>query len=182
VYPSEYAYRDDSVTRTESISANCRRYPARNGDGGIIYIHCDGGQLKLSDSDRGSNTKYTATSYYVWTTGSAEQLLFIFPTTVSLTTITLHYYSDSVRHRPRLRFYYVPDDFDVWDIPTSANRYVGIPEIPLGGDLLGRRNIKINFNFNTKKVLMNKLSSGQFAVSEVEFFTCKLIIIITFNL
>ena len=27
VYPSEYAYWDDSVTRAESTSANCRRYP-----------------------------------------------------------------------------------------------------------------------------------------------------------
>ena len=30
VYPPEYAYRYDSVTRTESPSANCRRYPPGN--------------------------------------------------------------------------------------------------------------------------------------------------------
>ena len=105
---------------------NCRRYPRRDGDMGIVYIHCDGDQLILSDSDRGSNTEYTTTSYYVWPAGGAEQLLFIFPTRVSLTAITLHYYSDSVRGRPRLRFYAVPDDFDVWDTLTLGNPYQGI--------------------------------------------------------
>ena len=35
------------------------------------------------------------TDYFVWSAGSADQLLFIFLTRVSLTTITLHYYSDS---------------------------------------------------------------------------------------
>ena len=61
-----------------------------------VYIHCDGDQLKLSDSDRGSNTEYTPNSCYVWPAGSDGQLLFIFPTKVSLTTIILHYYSDGV--------------------------------------------------------------------------------------
>ncbi len=57
--------------------------------------------------------EYTATSYYVWIAGSAKKLLFIFPTRVSLTNITLHYYSDGDRGLPRLIFYSVPDDFDV---------------------------------------------------------------------
>ena len=142
VYPSEYAYREDSVARAESASANCRRYPPRNGDGGIMYTHCDGQQLKLSDSDRGSNTEYTATAYYVWTAESYNQLLFIFPTSVSLTTITLHYYSDSVRGRPRLRFYSVEDNFNVWDVPI-VHPFVGIASVPPGGEPIGGRNITI---------------------------------------
>jgi hypothetical protein len=173
VYSSEYAYRDDSVSRAESISTNCRRYPPRDGDMGLVYTHCDGNQLKLSDSDGGSNTEYTATSYYVWTTGSAEQLLFIFPTRVSLTSITLHYYSDSVRGLPRLRFYAVPDDFDIWNTLSSGNPFAGIASVPPGGEPAGRRNVSINVNFNTKKVWMYKYSSSfQFAMSEVEFFRC----------
>ena len=116
--------------------------------------------------------EYTATSYYVWSAGNYEQLLFIFPTRVSLTTIILHYYSDSVRGRPRLRFYAIGDNFNVWDSPINAP-LVGIPSVP---DPIGGRNVtvKVNANFNTKKVLMSKLSSPlQFAVSEVEFFTGK---------
>ena len=173
VLPSEYAYRDNSVTRAENASANCGRYPPRDGDMAIIYIHCDGDQLTLSDSDRGSNTEYTATSYYVWNAGSYEQLLFIFPTRVSLTTITLHYYSDSVRGRPRLRFYDVPDNFDVWDA-LSGHPYVGFTEVQPGTEPVGHRGISvnININFDTKKVLMSKLTSTfYFALSEVEFFT-----------
>ena len=168
VYPSEYAYRDDSFTRTESDSANCRRYPPYMGQ---VYTHCDGQQLKLSDSDRGSNTDYTATSYYVWNGGSDGLMLFIFPTRVSLTTITLHYYSDHVRGLPRLRFYAVPDDFDIWDSPTSGTPYVGVAPVPPYYYYGGRKNISINVNYNTKRVLMYKYSSSfQLAVSEVEFF------------
>jgi hypothetical protein len=146
-------------------------YPKRDGDMGIIYTHCDGQQLKLSDSDRGSNTsEYTATSYYLWSAGGAEQLLFIFPTRVSLTTITLHYYSDSVRRLPRLRFYAVPDDFDIWDAFPTGHPYSGVSS---GEEPADRRNVSININFNvnTKEMLMFKYSSMfQFAVSEVEFF------------
>ena len=171
VYPSEYAYREDSVTRAESASANCRRYPPREGDRGIIYIHCDGQQLKLSDSDRGSNTKYTSTSYYVWSGGSDGRLLFIFPTRVSLTNITLHYYSDSDRGRPRLRFYAVPDEFYIGDALTTSTPYTGVTSVPPGGEPAGHRSISTNVNFNTKKVLMYKFSSRfRLAVSEVEFF------------
>ena len=44
VYPSEYAYKDDSVVEQESDSANCRRYQS-----GLqanvyteLYTYCDG--------------------------------------------------------------------------------------------------------------------------------------------
>ena len=105
--------------------------------------------------------------------GRDGQLLFIFPTRVSLTTITLHYYSDSDQGFSRLRFYAVPDDFDVWDAPTTSTPHVDVAAVQ-GRELTGRRNVSINVNFNTKKVLMYKYSSSyQFAVSEVEFFKCE---------
>ena len=176
MYPSEYAYHDDSVNRAESGSANCRRYP-QNGLGTTIrkeeYIHCDGSQFKLTDSDFGSG-QYQDGDYYVWITGRDGQLLLLFPTRVSLTTITLHYYSDSDRGLPRLRFYAVPDNFDVWDAPTTSIPHVDVAAVPPGGEPAGHRNISIYVNFNTKRVLMYKYSSSySFAVSEVEFFKCK---------
>ncbi len=170
--PSEYAYRENSVNRAESASANCRNYlPGLNYP--EHFIHCDGTQLKLIDSNYGQEL-YSSIEYYWWSASSNGQLLFIFPTRVSLTTITLHYYSDNVRGLPRLIFYAVPDDFDVWDAPTSSYPYVDIAAVPQGGEPAGRRNISINVNFNTKKVLMYKYSSSfQFAMSEVEFSTCE---------
>ena len=175
VYPSEYAYRDASVTRTESGSANCRRYPAGTLPGGIhpeYYIHCDGTQLQLADSDIGQQ-QYSSSDYYVWPIGREDTLLFIFPTIVSLTTITLHYYSGSDLGFSRLRFYAVPDDFDVWDAPTIGTTHVDVAAVQ-DRELTGRRNVSINVNFSTKKVLMYKYSSSyQFAVSEVEFFKCE---------
>ena len=174
VYPSEYAYKDDSVTRAESASANCRRYPVIGSlPPGIFstdFIHCDGTQLKLADTNLGSE-QFSSSSYYQWPAGSAGQLLFIFPTRVSLTTITLHYYSDSVRGLPRLRFYAVQDNFDVWDTTTFNTPCVDVASVLPGGG--GRRSISINFNFNTMKVLMYKYSATfQFAVSEVDFLKC----------
>ena len=172
MHPSEYAYHDDSVNRAESASANCRRYQA-GPTSSEQFIHCDGTQLELTDSNLGSE-KYSSSQYYVWSAGSNEQLLFIFPTRVSLTTIILHYHSDSVRGLSRLRFYAVSDDFDVWEAPTTSNPHVNIAAVAPDGEPAGRRKVSISVNFNAKKVLMGKLSSTySFAVSEVEFFECK---------
>ena len=175
VYPSEYAYRDDSVNRAESASANCRRYPGGLQAGVFTkeYTHCDGTQLRLTDTDVGKE-QYQVADYYYWIAGKdGQQLLFIFPTRVSLTTITLHYYSDRVRGLPRLKFYAVLDDFDVWDVPTTGITNVDVAAVPPGGGTAGRRNASINVNFNTRKVLTYKFrSSFQLAISEVEFFTC----------
>ena len=177
VYPSEYAYHEDPVNRTERASANCRNYPI----GPIIwsehYIHCDGTPLRLADSDIGSE-QYTPTDYYVWIADERRnhQLLFIFPTIVNLTTITLHYYSDSVRGLPRLRFWAVPDDFDVWDGIISSYSYVEVAAVPPGGEPAGHRNVSVNFTIiNTLKIVMHKfVSTFSFTVSEVEFFSsCK---------
>ena len=86
-----------------------------------------------------------------------------------MTTITLHYYGDSVRGLPRLRFYAVPDDFNVWDLPATSYPHVDVAAVPSGGEPAGCRNVSININFNTKRVLMYKYSSAfEFAISEVE--------------
>ena len=174
VRPSEYAYPHGTVNEAESVGANCRRY-SESLQAGVFtedYIHCDGTQLKLANSDLGQE-QYSSSDYYVWPSRRDGQLLFIFPTRVSLTTITLHYYSDSDRGFSRLRFYAVPDDFDVWDTLTTGNPRVDVAAVQ-DRELTGRRNVSINVNFSTKKVLMYKYSSSyHFAVSEVEFFKCE---------
>ena len=179
--PSQYAYDDASVTRTESVRANCRRYPVGNAPVGVHpenYIHCDGTQLKLTDSNFGQE-QYQPTDYYVWSSRSGEQLLFVFPTRVSLTTITLHYYSDSDRGLPRLGFYAVPDDFDVWDVVTTSYPRVDVPSVLPGGETADHRSVNINVNFNTKKLAMYKYGSVfNLAMSEVQFFICSKYIII----
>ncbi len=168
MYPSEYAYQDDSVSRAERNRANCRRYPERAGDSEVVYIHCDGEQLRLTNSDIGADTEYSIGSYYSWSIWWDAQLLFTFPTVFSLTTITLHYYSDSDRGLPRLRFYAVLDDIDVWDTLATGTPYADIAEAQPGVEPAGRRSVSINVNFNTRKVLMYKYhSSFIFTVSEM---------------
>ena len=174
VHPSEYVYKSNSVTRSEEGEANCRMYPRKSGDGLIHYTHCDGTQLKLTDSDLGSE-QYSSSDYYVWNDRSSSgRLLFIFPTRVNLTTITLHYYSDNHKGLTKLRFYAVPDDFEVWDALTGSHSHVDIAAVPPDAEPAGRRNVSVNVNFvNAMKILMYKFSSSIIlSVSEVEFFTC----------
>ena len=172
---SEYAYHRGSVYRSEGTSdANCRMYSTAGGADLSIrpeeYIHCDGTKLRLTDSDYGSQ-EYNTSDYYVWPAGSWSQLLFIFPTRVNLTTITLHYYSDNVRGLPRLRFYAVPDDFDVWDASISSYSHVDVADVSPGEDPAGHRNVNLSFNSTTMKILLYKFTSEfSFALTEVEFF------------
>ena len=174
IYPSEYAYHGGSVNRAESVSANCRRYPPSSQGQSIHpedYIHCNGTQLKLADSNLGQE-QYQSIDYYWWPADSDGELLFIFPARVSLATITLHYNSDNDRGLPRLRFYAVPEDFDVWDSLTTSYSHVDAV-VPSDGEPPGRRNVSINVNFNKRRVVMYKFRSNfQFVVSEVEFFIC----------
>ena len=111
---------------------------------------------------------------YKWHVNSESgQLLFIFLTAVNLTTIILHYYSDSTRGLPRLRFWAVPYDFDVWDAPITMYPYVDIAPVYLAEVPGGSTNTSVHTNFLSKKVLLYKLrSSYMFSLSEVEFFTC----------
>ena len=114
-----------------------------------------------------------------------HQLLFTFPTRVNLTTITLHYYGDSFRGLPRLRFYAVPDDFDVWDAPSTSYSRVEVAAVPPDGEPAGLRNISINYYApaNTKKVLMAKFRSAfAFAMSEAEFFQSSIYVYIPIKL
>ena len=178
VYPSGYAYLGHSVNSHERVSANCRNYPSGLQANVYTenYVYCNGTQLRLTDSDYGSE-QYSSSVYYVWPASYNTRLLFIFPTRVNLTTITLHYYSDSIRGLPRLRFWAVPDDFEAWKSLSGSYNHVEIAhEVPLGGGPTGHRMISVGINFNTRKLLMSIYSSVfSFAVSEVQFFnqSCK---------
>ena len=121
---------------------------------------------------------YRSSDYYEWPAGSEpRKLLFIFPTTVGLTSMTLTYYSDSQRGRPPLRFTAVPDDFNVWDEVLPSYSYIDIAGTPHGSESVGRtRNIVVNLvTIDTTRLLMVKeASSLKFALSEVLFYaiTC----------
>ena len=134
-----------------------------------LYTHCDGSPLQLADGNIGSE-QYNSSEYYIWHAGTRRhQLLFTFPTRVNLTTITLYYYNESGRGLPSLRFYVVPDDFNIWDALTTTNRYVDVAAVSPPEEIVGLTNVSINFHVNTQKVLMVNLgSSFQFALSEVD--------------
>ena len=182
MFPTEYAYPGDSVTRSERASANCMNYPQiHTGIPEVYsenYIHCIGMQLtyRLSDSEVGPQSQYNGSYHYEWSAGTEiRHLLFMFSTRVNLTTITLHYYSNNGRGLPPLGFYVVPDDFNVWNATSTSSASVTVAAIPGLPLTPGTMNISINISFNTKKVLMVKAGSTyKFAFSEVEFISGKL--------
>ena len=89
-----------------------------------------------------------------------------------MTTITLHYYRDNFRGLPRLRFFAVADDFNIWNATATDTACVDVAAVSPGGKR-GPRNVSINVTFETKKVLMYKYSRNfRLQVSEVQFFNC----------
>ena len=65
----------------------------------------------------------------------------------------------------------MPDNFDVWDAPTTSYIIADIAAVTQSSNVVGRRNVSVGFNATTMKLLMYKFrSTYSFTVSEVEFF------------
>ena len=169
-------YHSRFITATERATAMCtiETVTVAGSPENYKYCYSNGTQPRLTDSELGPEKSINYSLYYEWNR-ETTQLLFIFSTRVNLTTITLHYYSGSQNNGlPTLMLFAVPDNFYVWNNATFGNhtsvRVTAEP--PADSGSRGRRNVSVNVNFNTKKVLMVKERSGfNFAVSEVEFCT-----------
>lgn len=111
-----------------------------------------------------------------------RKLLFVFPTRVNLTSIKLFFYNDAERGLPRLRFYAVPDDFDVWDDAIAANGYKEISAIPNDVGSVGRtRTVQFFITFHTARLLMEKYASSfKMALSEVQFKATRCVVNCTY--
>ena len=179
MHPTAYAYLGDSVSRSEEDSANCINYPKIPGESvsSDRYIYCNGTQLRLSDSEVGSQSQCHPSYNYEWSGTDRRHLLFIFPTRVNLNTFTLRYYRDKQRGLPQLGLYAVPDEFDVWDSTPRDNRLVVISSVlpseePEGSSCINLP-VSLLISTATKKVLMVITRSNYiFSVSEVEFYNC----------
>ena len=98
------------------------------------------------------------------------------PCRVTLTSITLHYYSDSQRGLPPLALFAVPDYFEPWGPIHESSKHVDIDAVPPGKRLGIRRYVNLTVDFNsTTKVLMITDNDifYEFSLCEVEFRECK---------
>ena len=80
----------------------------------------------------------------------------------------------SGRGLPRLRFYAVPDDFDVWNAPIPSYSHVEVAAVPPSGEPAGHRNVSITvtyYHYTSKLLLVKFASSYPFQVSELEFLS-----------
>ena len=158
---------------------NCSPYPPSITSDSEVdptqHIRCTH-PTRLTDSDTGPTTYTEDIAADVYVSGnSAEQLLFIFPTSVSITAINLLYYSNTEdQGHPKLRLYAVPENFNVWDTVDSSYPSIFIDEALPGSEETGLRNVTREAGFQTTRVLLTKSESKNynFVMSEVEFFTC----------
>ena len=121
VLPHFYVYKQTTI-RSEPPEAGCYPYPTSKA-----YTFC-GERGRLTDDDLGPECNLTGQQhrFYIWDRMYSEgnpgedRLLFLFLTTVSLTIIQLHYYSqfDEGIGLPTLTFYAVDDEFQPWDALT----------------------------------------------------------------
>ena len=170
MFPQELAYKSDNFLHQDD--ASCIPYtsdaaPTTPTVDPTQYVHCSQ-PTTITDSNTGPPT-------YVWGEASGK-LLLIFSNEISFENITIYYISDTTAQgRPKLRIYAVPDNFQVWDEPTTSYPSRVFDEIMPGGEEEGVRKVP-NSNdgivtFNTSRVLIEKLvetKTYNFSISEVE--------------
>ncbi len=138
------------------------------------YVSCEG-PTRITDSENSilAFTHETHDSVYIW--GSEEdRVLFTFSTEKSFNSLAIHYFSNSDNQGlPKLKFYAVPDDFEVQDALKNEYLMAIIDEVRPGRENEGLCNKSKAVNFQSSKILMTKgyTKTYQFYVSEVEFFT-----------
>ena len=138
------------------------------------YVSCEG-PTRITDSQKSLPvfTQDSPDSVYIW--GSQkDKVLFTFSDQKDIHSLALHYFSNSDNQAlPKLRFYAVPEDFEVQDEVRGSYPMTIIDEVRPGREQEGLRNKSKTVDFHTSKILMTKsyTKNYQFYLSEVEFFT-----------
>ena len=159
MYPIRLSYQTSNFNH--QVTDNCTTYQTQ-------YTQCSQPTI-ITDG-------ITEPPFYIW--GEAPgQLLFEFPTTVNFSSITIHFQYNAMYAQPKLRFYAVPDTFNVGDDPSGQGYDTRVfDEVGLGVGNDGIRQLPgagtQRVQFVTTKVLIRKLEDTKeflFAITEVAF-------------
>ena len=173
MHPVSVAIRSE-VIGLANDNCNTLSSPDLGTAEGTEYVHCQH-PTRITDSEKSQPifTQDTYNSVYIWPSKS-DQVLFTFSSWKVIDSITIHYFSNEDNQGfPKIRFFAVPEDFEVSDTPDSSNPTRVIDSVSPGNENTGLRNKTRNVPFNTTKILMTKgyTKNYQFYVSEIEFFT-----------
>ncbi len=138
------------------------------------YVSCEG-LTRITNADKSlpSFTQDSLNSVYIWPS-QEDKVLFTFSEQKQIDSLAIHYYSNfDNQGLPKLRFYAVPEDFEVQDEVKSSYPMSIIDEVRPRREQEGLRNKSRTVAFQTSKILMTKSDTKnyQFYLSEVEFFT-----------
>lgn len=177
--PSTYAYRSDALENSAvDDTPNC----AETDLDGIMYTSCNLPGLILTDTLLGpAQFEADSNSYYHWTKTRTNQILFTFPTNVSVFMLQLHFYTDHDNGiaLPKTRLYLVDDSFrvsDTVDESSSSTRSFTIDAHPGESGVNERINVSRRLtdpfqNRTTKILLRIDQDKNALAVSEIRFCT-----------
>ena len=165
INPQSISYSNQSFdTGTHPIDCEVENVSGR------VYMHCS--NTVLTDGYRGpaNFNEGDTRPYYIWDKPQKQRLLFTFPRTISLTSIILYYYHSINYALPKVRFFPIGDDFQIWDqVPNDVlSTTIG----PVGSSqYMGKASIAVNLTASISKLLMlvEMHKSYGLALSEIEF-------------
>ena len=164
----------NEVTGTENDNCTPLASLGLSSADGAQYLECHH-PTTITDSNKNHSnfTQETNGTVYIWSS-DPDQVLFIFSSQKLINSITLHYYSNEDNQGlPKLRFFAVPEDFEVTNRTRSTYPTRVLDAVFPGDEGTGLRNKTRDVPFNTTKILMTKgfTKNYQFYLSEIEFFT-----------
>lgn len=176
--PSSYAYRTDALLNSVvDDTLNCRE-----SELGIMYTNCSH-PIILTDSLLGPAQFNVADSspYYHWNKENPRnQILFTFPTSVSVSVLQLYFYTDKDNGiaLPKTRLSLVNDSFQVSDTIDESTTSSFTIDAVIGGDGENRltnvsRRLTGQFQRMTTQVLLRIEGDKVYALalSEIKFCT-----------
>ena len=171
VHPVSYSYLDGSFTSLESTAAAHCATPITRDE--LVYLTCTSSALTDGDPGPANFTGTDSEEYYIWDNSKvSQQMLFTFARNFSLTAIRINYYYFR-NGKPKLRFYLVEDDFQVWDSTTADHTSTTFDNMRLEENSTERRIDTNTVHGIVSKILLVSVFDKRYrtVLSEVTFCT-----------
>lgn len=169
VQPVSYSYLNGSFCCQDFEANGC--VVDRNIDT-QTYISCTSSLLSDNSLGPANFNESMNKGYYIWNnSGQRQVMLFTFSQNITLTNIEIVYYYYG-RGRPKLRFYLVEDNFQVWDAINNNRISITLDNDVLGENNTGRQTSTKRLNGITSKIAMEIVNDKKFRSVQSELTFC----------
>lgn len=169
--PRSYTYRADALVNSD-VDSQC----SEEDINGTTFTTCSSPHMILTDMTLGPD-QFNASdpsTYYHWNKDTMNQILFTFPTNVSVSRVQLHYYTNqgSGIALPKSRLTLVNDTFTAADTLNDSIESFTIDEMTMGDEGLNIANRDLAGQFTTQILLrVEEHKVYALALSEIKFCT-----------